>query len=58
MTSSRRHHGNPAGSTYSPPELPRVLRALAQEAVVTEDGPHPTAKLEPSPPDTRRVVLG
>jgi hypothetical protein len=29
----------------SPAPLPRALRALAHEAVVTEDGPHPTVKL-------------
>jgi hypothetical protein len=29
----------------SPHPLPRALRALAHEAVVTEDGPHPRAEL-------------
>src|SRR5918996_5902776 len=31
------------------PELPRALRALANEAGVTEDGPHPAAEVVPSP---------
>jgi hypothetical protein len=29
------------GTGSSPTRLPRALRALAHEAVVTEDGPHP-----------------
>ena len=29
-------------------QLPRALRALAHEPVVTEDGPHPPSQLEPS----------
>jgi hypothetical protein len=40
------------------PELLRVLRTLASEAVASVDGPHPTAELESSPPGTSRVVLG
>ena len=37
--------------------LPRALRALANKAVVTRDGPHPWAELEPSPPGASVVVL-
>jgi hypothetical protein len=38
------------------PALPRALRALANEAVATRDGPHPLAELEPSPPGASIVV--
>ena len=34
----------------SPHPLPRALRVLANDAVVTRNGPHPPATLEPSPP--------
>jgi hypothetical protein len=30
--------------------LPRALRTLAHEAVVTEDGPHPLVEAEPTAP--------
>jgi hypothetical protein len=40
--------GWPAAGTTS--KLPRALRALANDAVVTREGPHPPAELEPSPP--------
>jgi hypothetical protein len=36
------------GGFKSPIRLPRALRTLAHEAVVTEDGPHPATKVEPS----------
>jgi hypothetical protein len=39
------------------PGLSRALRALAREAVVTKDGPHPTGELEPSWPGGSLVVL-
>jgi hypothetical protein len=35
----------------------RTLGALANEAVVDLDEPHPTVELEPAPPRTSRVVL-
>jgi hypothetical protein len=31
----------------SPPRLPRALQALAHEAALTEDGPHPTVRVAP-----------
>jgi hypothetical protein len=37
--------------------LPRVLRTLAHEAVVTEDGPHPLVEAEPTAPQCARVIL-
>jgi hypothetical protein len=37
--------------------LPRALRALAHEAVVIEDRPHPRPSWEPSPPSESAVVL-
>jgi hypothetical protein len=40
-----------------PEELPRVLRALAHETVVTEDGPHPPVEAEPTAPRCARVIL-
>jgi hypothetical protein len=40
-----------------PEELPRVLRALAHETVVTEDGPHPPVEAEPTAPRYARVIL-
>ena len=36
---------------------PRALRALAHEAVVTEDGPHPPVEAEPTVPRRARVIL-
>jgi hypothetical protein len=39
------------------PWLPRALQALAHEAVVTEDGSHFLASLEPSPPGASVVLL-
>jgi hypothetical protein len=41
----------------SPMLLPRALRTLAHEAVVTDKGPHPLADLEPSPPSGSVVIL-
>jgi hypothetical protein len=37
--------------------LPRALRTLAHEAVVTEDGPHPPVKAKPTAPRCARVIL-
>jgi hypothetical protein len=37
--------------------LPRALRTLAHEAVVTEDGPHPPVKAEPTALRCARVIL-
>jgi hypothetical protein len=43
------------GAGSSPHRLPRAVRALANEAVVTKDGPHPTVRVEPTArPGTRR----
>jgi hypothetical protein len=39
------------------PDLPRALRTLGHEAVLTEDEPHPLADLEPSLPRGNVVVL-
>jgi hypothetical protein len=36
------------GRVQVPHPLPRALRALAHEAVVTEKRPHPTARVEPT----------
>jgi hypothetical protein len=41
----------------SPGRLPRALRTLAHEAVVTEDGPHPPVEVEPTAPRCARVAL-
>jgi hypothetical protein len=41
----------------SPHRLPRALRALAHEAVVTVDEPRPPVEREPSPPGRNIVVL-
>jgi hypothetical protein len=41
----------------SPTRLSRALRALAHEAAVTEDGPHPLGEFEPSPSRVSAVVL-
>jgi hypothetical protein len=47
-----------AGQSSSlPTRLPRALRALANDAVVTRDGPHPAAELEPSPPGARSRLV-
>jgi hypothetical protein len=50
---------SPPSQFASPdPCLPRALRALAHEAVVTEDGPHPTVRGRlTAQPDTYRVIL-
>ena len=52
-------HTTPAGGSDCGPErLPPAAaspQALGQEAVVTEDGPHPLDELEPSPP--RRCIV-
>ncbi len=37
--------------------LPRALRALPYEAVVTKDGPHPAVELEPLRPGVSAVIL-
>jgi hypothetical protein len=46
-----------AQSSSLPTRLPRTLRALANEAVVTEDGPHPTVKVEPTARPVPGVIL-
>jgi hypothetical protein len=48
------HH---VGNLGSGMRLPRALKALAHDAVVTEDGRHPLAELEPLPRGARLVVL-
>jgi hypothetical protein len=40
-----------------PTRLPRALRALAHEAVVTEEGPHPTVRVEPTARPGTDVIL-
>ena len=45
------------GRVQVPIRLPRALRALAHEAVVTEDGPRPLRELKPLPPGASLVVL-
>jgi hypothetical protein len=37
--------------------LPRVLRTLAHEAVITEDGPHPPVEAEPTASRYAKVIL-
>jgi hypothetical protein len=37
--------------------LPRALRALAHEPVVTENGPHPPVEAEPTAPRRATVIL-
>ena len=49
--------GHRVGNLGSGVRLPRALRAIAQETVVTEDGPHPPVKVEPSAPRCVRVIL-
>jgi len=46
------------GGFKSPTRLPRALRTLAHEAVVAEDGPHPTVRVEPTAQAATRVILG
>ena len=38
--------------------LPRALRAHAHKAMVTEDGPHPTVKVEPTAQHDTGIILG
>jgi hypothetical protein len=45
------------GTPKSPRPGAASLPTLAQDAVVTEDGPHPVGELEPSPPGRSIVVL-
>jgi hypothetical protein len=39
------------------PDLPRALRALGNDAVVTEEGPYPTITVAPTAPRGARVIL-
>jgi hypothetical protein len=52
-----RQHGQRHGWGLMP-ALPRALQALAHEAVVTEEGPHPTVKVEPTAQQDTGVILG
>jgi hypothetical protein len=62
LLSGHRAPGIPPATTLrgklgSGVRLPRALQALAHEAVVTEDGPHPPVGAEPTAPQCARVIL-
>jgi hypothetical protein len=40
------------------PKLPRRVRGLPTKRLVTEDGPHPTVKVEPTARPDTGVILG
>lgn len=46
------------GRVQVPIRLPRALRALVHKAVVTEDGPHRTVRVEPTAQADTGVILG